>query len=50
MSVFFFGGGGGGGDEIDVGFPWIHLWKYGYNHIFLGSNVKNNNGIDVFSA
>ena len=47
VCVFFFGGGG---DEIGVGFPWIHLWKYGYNHIFLGSNVKNNNGIDVFSA
>ena len=32
--------------EIGVGFPWIHL----YNHNFLGSDVKSNNGIDVFSA
>ena len=44
----------GGGNEIGVGLPWIHFWKYGYNHNFLGSNVNNinnnNNGIHVFSA
>ena len=47
--VVVWGGGGGGRDKSGVGLPWIHLWKYGYNHNFLGSNVNNmnsdNNGI-----